>query len=79
MTALTGTTTLIVPRLGVAPSVRCGVLLLGDRPGALASPRTALTGPAPWCVSGGGTRLGRGATDGLLAGLGLAVLHEHVS
>ncbi|MFD7704891.1 hypothetical protein [Streptomyces caelestis] len=32
---------------GVAPSVLCGVLLLGDRPGALARAGTAVTGPAP--------------------------------
>ncbi|MEV5933425.1 EamA family transporter [Streptomyces sp. NPDC052079] len=58
---------------GVALSVLCGVLLLGDRPGALAWAGIAVTGPALWWVSGGGTRLGREATDGLLAGVGVAV------
>lgn len=58
---------------GVALSVLCGVLLLGDRPGALARAGIAVTGPAPWWVSGGGTRRGREVTDGLLAGAGVAV------
>ncbi|MER6621736.1 EamA family transporter [Streptomyces sp. NPDC000931] len=58
---------------GVALSVLCGVLLLGDRPGGLAWAGIAVTGPALWWVSGGGTRMGREATDGLLASSGVAV------
>ncbi|MEU3103692.1 EamA family transporter [Streptomyces griseoflavus] len=58
---------------GVALSVLCGVLLLGDRPGTLAWTGIAVTVPALWWVSGGGTRLGRAATDGLLASPGVAV------
>lgn len=44
---------------GVALSVLCGVLLLGDRPGALAWAGIAITVPALWWVSGGGSRRGR--------------------
>ncbi len=58
---------------GVALSVLCGVLLLGDRPGVLAWAGIAVTGPALWWVSGGGTRMGPEATDGLLASVGVAV------
>ncbi|MGY6023310.1 hypothetical protein [Streptomyces spinosirectus] len=39
---------------GVALSVLCGVLALGDRPGALASAGIAVTVPALWLVAGGG-------------------------
>ncbi|WP_371236149.1 hypothetical protein [Streptomyces pimonensis] len=49
---------------GVALSVLCGVLLLGDRPGTLAWAGIGVTGPALWWVFGGGTRMGREATDG---------------
>lgn len=64
------------------------VTFLGRLGGLLLAAGIAVTGPALWWVSGGGTRRGREATDGLLAGagvavqcvvLGLAVLHEHVS
>ncbi|MEV8592701.1 EamA family transporter [Streptomyces sp. NPDC052012] len=58
---------------GVALSVLCGVLVLGDRPGALAWAGIAVTGPALWWVSGGGARMGDGARDGLLASAGVAV------
>ncbi len=58
---------------GVALSVLCGVLLLGDRPGVLAWAGIAVSGPALWWVSGGGTRMGPEATDGLLASVGVAV------
>ncbi|CAM5696598.1 EamA family transporter [Streptomyces griseomycini] len=58
---------------GVALSVLCGVLLLGDRPGALAWAGIVVTGPALWWVSGGGGRTGGEAADGLLASAGVAV------
>ncbi|MFI7404188.1 EamA family transporter [Streptomyces sp. NPDC049541] len=61
---------------GVALSVLCGVLVLGDRPGALAWTGIAVTVPALWLVAGGGSG-GRGAggqvADGLLASAGVAV------
>lgn len=71
----------------VALSVLCGVLLLGDRPGALAWTGFAVTVPALWLVAddrGGGAgskpsegtpRQGPsyGVTDGLLASAGVAV------
>ncbi|MFF4802936.1 EamA family transporter [Streptomyces sp. NPDC001351] len=61
---------------GVALSVLCGVLALGDRPGALAWTGIAVTVPALWLVAGGGAG-GRGASgqvaDGLLASAGVAV------
>ncbi|NUP42861.1 MAG: EamA family transporter [Streptomyces sp.] len=61
---------------GVALSVLCGVLALGDRPGALAWTGIAVTVPALWLVAGGGAG-GRGAggqvADGLLASAGVAV------
>ncbi|MDG9710955.1 EamA family transporter [Streptomyces sp. DH10] len=58
---------------GVALSVLCGVLVLGDRPGALAWLGIAVTVPALWFVSGGGGGPGKGAADGLLASAGVAV------
>ncbi|MGA5895493.1 EamA family transporter [Streptomyces venetus] len=58
---------------GVALSVLCGVLVLGDRPGALAWLGIAVTVPALWFVSGGGTGTGKGTADGLLASAGVAV------
>src|SRR3954471_21288092 len=39
---------------GVALSVLCGVLALGDRPGPLAWTGIAVTAPALWLVAGGG-------------------------
>jgi drug/metabolite transporter (DMT)-like permease len=65
---------------GVALSVLCGVLL-GDRPETLAWVGIAVTVPALWLVSGGaGTRAAGsaasadgGATDGLLASVGVGV------
>lgn len=60
----------------VALSVLCGVLLLGDRPGALAWTGFAVTVPALWLVAddrGGRTGPARGVTDGLLASAGVAV------
>ncbi|MFJ4980774.1 EamA family transporter [Streptomyces coeruleorubidus] len=58
---------------GVALSVLCGVLVLGDRPGALAWLGIAVTVPALWFVSGGGGSPGKGTADGLLASAGVAV------
>ena len=60
----------------VALSVLCGVLLLGDRPGALAWTGFVVTVPALWLVAddrGGPTGQARGVTDGLLASAGVAV------
>ncbi|CAM5595152.1 EamA family transporter [Streptomyces aurantiogriseus] len=59
----------------VALSVLCGVLLLGDRPGALAWAGIAVTVPALWLVAGGGAdgAAGGGVRDGLLASAGVAV------
>ena len=58
---------------GVALSALCGVLLLGDPPGAVAWLGIAVTVPALWFVSGGGSGAGRGTADGLLASAGVAV------
>ncbi|GAB2871857.1 DMT family transporter [Streptomyces deserti] len=73
---------------GVALSVLCGVLVLGDRPGGLAWAGIVVTGPALWLVSrgdgslpdfsrGDGSHLdsgsGQGTADGLLASVGVAV------
>ncbi|MEO3751257.1 EamA family transporter [Streptomyces sp. B6B3] len=59
---------------GVALSVLCGVLVLGDRPSPLAWIGIGITVPALWLVSGGGRVRGDGAAvDGLLASLGIAV------
>ncbi|KDN75716.1 EamA family transporter [Streptomyces olindensis] len=71
---------------GVALSVLCGVLLLGDRPGAVAWLGIAVTVPSLWFVAGGrgGVRgseaagspdagTGKGTADGLLASAGVAV------
>jgi drug/metabolite transporter (DMT)-like permease len=58
---------------GVALSVLCGVLVLGDRPGAMAWLGIAVTVPALWFVSGGGGGAGKGTADGLLASAGVAV------
>lgn len=59
---------------GVALSVLCGVLALGDRPDALAWTGIAVAVPALWLVAGGGAaRPGAGVRDGLLAGAGVAV------
>jgi drug/metabolite transporter (DMT)-like permease len=61
---------------GVALSVLCGVLALGDRPGPLAWAGIAVTVPALWLVAGGAPG-GDGADgqlrDGLLASAGVAV------
>ncbi|MEU2751938.1 EamA family transporter [Streptomyces collinus] len=58
---------------GVALSVLCGVLVLGDRPGAVAWPGIAVTVPALWFVAGGRAGAGKGTADGLAASLGVAV------
>ncbi|MBT2411201.1 DMT family transporter [Streptomyces sp. ISL-12] len=59
---------------GVALSVLCGVLVLGDRPGAVAWAGIAVTVPALWLVSGAGsTGRGPAVTDGLPASAGVAV------
>ncbi|MFF5981967.1 EamA family transporter [Streptomyces olindensis] len=71
---------------GVALSVLCGVLVLGDRPGAVAWLGIAVTVPALWFVAGGqgrrrgpggagspDTGTGKGTADGLLASVGVAV------
>ncbi|MFC8144542.1 hypothetical protein ACFUKV_22860 [Streptomyces paradoxus] len=58
---------------GVALSVLCGVLVLGDRPGAVAWLGIAVTVPALWFVAGGRAGAGKGTADGLVASLGVAV------
>ncbi|MFF6952027.1 hypothetical protein ACFZAD_25640 [Streptomyces iakyrus] len=58
---------------GVALSVLCGVLVLGDRPGAVAWLGIAVTVPALWFVAGGRSGAGKGTADGLVASLGVAV------
>jgi drug/metabolite transporter (DMT)-like permease len=61
---------------GVALSVLCGVLALGDRPGPLAWTGIAVTAPALWLVAGGGAvgeGAGREVRDGLTASVGVAV------
>ncbi|MFR0355362.1 EamA family transporter [Streptomyces sediminimaris] len=73
---------------GVALSVLCGVLALGDRPGPLAWVGIVVTVPALWLVAGGGTgrrgaaaevrpappaRPGGAVGDGLVASGGVAV------
>ncbi|MEU6577894.1 EamA family transporter [Streptomyces sp. NPDC046805] len=60
---------------GVALSVLCGVLLLGDRPTLSAWLGICLTVPALWIVSGGADPGGerRSLTDGLLASSGVAL------
>ncbi|GHB46913.1 multidrug transporter [Streptomyces viridiviolaceus] len=58
---------------GVALSVVCGVLVLGDRPHAVAWLGILVTVPALWLVSGGGTGPGPAVADGLLASAGVAV------
>jgi drug/metabolite transporter (DMT)-like permease len=58
---------------GVALSVLCGVLLLGDRPDALAWAGMVVTVPALWLVSGGAAGPGHAVADGLLASAGVAV------
>jgi drug/metabolite transporter (DMT)-like permease len=68
--------TVVVPLsavTGVALSVLCGVLLLGDRPDPSAWAGIAVAGPALWFVSGGRAGAARGAGDGLLASAGVAV------
>ncbi|WP_031487938.1 EamA family transporter [Streptomyces bicolor] len=62
----------------VALSVLCGVLLLGDRPGAVAWAGFVVTVPALWLVADDrralpGSVASRGVTDGLLASAGVAV------
>lgn len=58
---------------GVALSVLCGVLLLGDRPTPLAWVGIAVTVPGLWFVAGGDGDGGGGVPDGLLASAGVAV------
>ena len=65
----------------VALSVLAGVLVLGDRPAPLAWVGIAVAAPALWLVSVGrgaspdapDTSAGRGASDGLLASVGVAL------
>jgi len=57
---------------GVALSVLCGVLVLGDRPHVVAWLGILVTVPALWLVSGG-TGPGPAVGDGLLASAGVAV------
>ncbi|MEU0369756.1 EamA family transporter [Streptomyces sp. NPDC006283] len=80
-----GSMSVVVPMsavTGVALSVLCGVWFLGDRPTATAWAGICLTVPALWLVAGGSrgardgrepTRTGRGAADGLIASLGVAL------
>jgi drug/metabolite transporter (DMT)-like permease len=59
---------------GIALSVVCGVVFLGERPGVLAWAGIAVVLPALWCIAGG--RIIRASTavgDGLLASCGVAV------
>ncbi|WP_399922095.1 EamA family transporter [Streptomyces kanamyceticus] len=64
---------------GVALSVLCGVLFLGDRPTPLSWLGIGVTVPALWLVSAGGGAPGDGSTarrlpvDGLIASAGVAV------
>ncbi|MEU9442629.1 EamA family transporter [Streptomyces sp. NPDC048304] len=60
---------------GVALSVVCGVLFLGDRPSPLAWLGICVTVPALWLVAGGGATGGSGRlpADGLTASVGVAV------
>ncbi|NEY31530.1 EamA family transporter [Streptomyces sp. PRKS01-65] len=59
---------------GVALSVLCGVLVLGDRPGLTAWAGIAVTVPALWLVCGPGPGgPGPAVADGLLASAGVAV------
>ncbi|MEV6837475.1 DMT family transporter [Streptomyces sp. NPDC051133] len=60
---------------GVALSVVCGVLFLGDRPTLLAWFGICVTVPALWMVAGGGgtAPTGRLPADGLTASVGVAV------
>ncbi|MEV5545626.1 EamA family transporter [Streptomyces sp. NPDC052309] len=58
---------------GVALSVLCGVLVLGDRPHAVAWLGILVTVPSLWLVSGGGTGPRPAVADGLLASAGVAV------
>ncbi|MEW2156515.1 EamA family transporter [Streptomyces sp. NPDC007189] len=60
---------------GVALSVVCGVLFLGDRPSPLAWLGICVTVPALWLVAGGGAAGGSGRlpADGLTASVGVAV------
>ncbi|MFH8293169.1 EamA family transporter [Streptomyces sp. NPDC018059] len=64
---------------GVALSVLCGVLFLGDRPAPLSWLGIGVTVPALWLVSAGGGAPGDGSTarrlpvDGLIASAGVAV------
>ncbi|MFC9974392.1 EamA family transporter [Spirillospora sp. NPDC127200] len=77
-----GTMSVVVPVsavAGVALPVLVGVLLLGDRPSALAWAGVLVTIPALWLVSrdgGAGRGEGRGpagASDALIAGTGIAL------
>ncbi|MFI6523077.1 EamA family transporter [Streptomyces uncialis] len=66
---------------GVALSVLCGVLLLGERPSLLGWLGIAVTAPALWLVAGVSRRSrrtetggsGRSSADGLVASVGVAV------
>jgi len=58
---------------GLAIPVLAGVVLLGDRPTALAVSGMVLAVPALWLVSHRGRTESAGAMDGLLASVGIAV------
>lgn len=59
---------------GVALSVVCGVVLLGDRPGVLVWAGIGLVIPALWWVSGGTVgEVSPAIVDGLIASCGVAV------
>lgn len=72
-----GAVSVVVPLsavTGVALSVACGVLLLGDRPGPAVWIGIVLVVPALWLVSGGSVRnLSPAVLDGLVASCGVAV------
>ncbi|MFD5945858.1 hypothetical protein ACFWAZ_06665 [Streptomyces collinus] len=61
---------------GVALSVLCGVLVLGDRPGAVAWLGIMVTVPALWFVAGGRAGAGKGTADGPAASPGVAVQYS---
>jgi uncharacterized membrane protein len=66
---------------GIALSVLCGVMVLGERPGALAWVGILLVLPALWCITGGSASRVHGAVgDGLIAeSLGVVELVTHES
>lgn len=59
---------------GIALSVICGVVIVGDRPTTPAWIGILVVGPALWAISGGTIRgISPAVTDGLIASCGVAV------